>query len=102
MSNLKREDLINEVKSNAKPVAIIYSPMELHEYIVEIISIDSQQFIHQGKDPKHFHSIDEAISSATGLGAQNFFLCADNTYDECSASNEIQQFDYIPLHSKYK
>ncbi|HAT6979435.1 TPA: hypothetical protein F8R96_00630 [Legionella pneumophila] len=102
MTNQTREDLINKVKDGSESIALIYSPIELHEYIVEIISKDSDQFIHKGKEICHFNSIDEAMSRATELGAKEFFLCADNTYDECGSFNSVQHFDYIPIYSKFK
>ena len=102
MANLTREDLINKTKLISKSIAIIYSPMELNEYLVEIICNDSDQFIRNGDELYHFKSIDEAMSKAIKLGAEEFFLCADNTYDECSSSSAAQHFDYIPIHSKIK
>ncbi len=102
MANQNREDLIKEVKEEAKSIALIYSPIELHEYIVEIIAKDTDEFIQKGKEIRHFNSIDDAISQAAEYGAEEFFLCADNTYDECGTSSNVQSFDYIPLHSKYK
>lgn len=100
MENSKREKLVNKVKSDSKSIALIYSPIELHEYIVEIIAKDSDEFIHKGKELWHFHSIDEAMSRAAEYGAEEFFLCADNTYDECGTNIGSQTFDYIPLYSK--
>ena len=101
MKNLKRENLVNEVNRSSKSIALIYSPVELHEYIVEIIAKDSDKFIHKGKELWHFNSIDEAVSRAAKYGAREFFLCADNTYDEFGSHGETQPFDYIPVHSKY-
>ncbi|KTD40539.1 hypothetical protein [Legionella parisiensis] len=102
MENSKRENLINKVKSDSKVIALIYSPVKLHEYIVEIIAKDSDTFIHKGKELWHFNSIDEAISRAAEYGAEEFFLCADNTYDECGSEGGPQAFDYMPLYSKDK
>ena len=102
MTNSKRENLINEVKSGSKTIALIYSPVELHEYIVEIIAKDSDEFIHKGKELWHSNSINEAMSRAAEYGAEEFFLCADNTYDECCSESRPQSFDYIPLYSKAK
>ncbi|HAT9099741.1 TPA: hypothetical protein JBB34_14825, partial [Legionella pneumophila subsp. pneumophila] len=70
MANQTRENLINKAKSGSESIALIYSPIELHEYIVEIISKDSDHFIHKGKEICHFNSIDEAVSRATELGAK--------------------------------
>ncbi|WP_133135572.1 hypothetical protein [Legionella rowbothamii] len=100
MANQTREGLINQAKSGSKAIALIYSPIELHEYIVEIIAKNSDEFIHEGKDLRHFDSIGEAMSQAAEYGAEEFFLCADNTYDECGSESSPQAFDYIPLYSK--
>ncbi|HAU1151389.1 TPA: hypothetical protein JBI12_05500 [Legionella pneumophila] len=54
------------------------------------------------KEMCHFNLIDEAMPRATELGAKEFFLCADNTYDECGSFNSVQHFDYIPIYSKFK
>ncbi|WP_131794919.1 hypothetical protein [Fluoribacter gormanii] len=102
MANQTREGLINQAKNSSKPIALIYSPIELHEYIVEIIAKDSDEFIHKGKELLHFNSIDDAMSRADEYGAEEFFLFADNTYDECGSESGPQSFDYIPIHSKYK
>ena len=42
------------------------------------------------------------FAPATSYGAEEFFLCADNTYDECGSIASAQRFDYIPIQSKYK
>ncbi|MCW8398086.1 hypothetical protein OQJ13_03530 [Legionella sp. PATHC035] len=97
-----REDFINQANSGSKAIALIYSPIELHEYIVEIIAKNSDEFIHKGKELWHFNSIDEAMSRAAEYGAEEFFLCADNTYDECGSERGPQTFDYIPLYAKTK
>ena len=102
MANQTREKLINHAKNSSKSVALIYSPIELHEYIVEIIAKDSDEFIHKGKELWHFHSIEEAIERAAHYGVEEFFLCADNTYDECGSERSPQFYDYIPIYSKNK
>ncbi|KTD52985.1 hypothetical protein [Legionella quateirensis] len=102
MVHQTREGLINQAKSGSKSIALIYSPIELHEYIVEIIDKKSDVFIHKGKELWRFNSIDEAMSQAAEYGAEEFFLCADNTYDECGSESASQSFDYIPLYSKAK
>lgn len=102
MANQTREGLINQAKHGSKAIALIYSPIELHEYIVEIIAKDSDEFIHKGKELWHFNSIEEAMSLASEYGAEKFFLCADNTYDECGSESGPQAFDYIPLYLKAK
>lgn len=75
MTNQTRENLINQAKSGSKAIALIYSPIELHEYIVEIIAKDSDVFIHKGKELWHFNSIDEAMSRAAEYGAEDFSVC---------------------------
>ncbi len=100
MTNLSRENLICEVQTQSKSIALIYSPLELNEYIVEIISKTSDLFISKNDNISHFHSVGDAIAHATKYGAEEFFLCVDNTYDECGSIASPQQFDYIPIHSK--
>ncbi|MBN9229231.1 MAG: hypothetical protein J0I93_00145 [Legionella sp.] len=102
MAKLKHDEFINEIQRSSKATALIYSPIELHEYIVEIIAKNSDEFIHKGDDLWHFHSLDEAITRATEYGAEEFFLCADNTYDECGSGGGTHTYDYIPLYSKAK
>ena len=102
MPNKTHEQLVNDARNKSAIIALIYSPVELHEYIIEIISKDSERFIKKGNQIIHFHSVDEAISKATDYGADEFFLCVDNTYDECGSLGSAQKFDYIPIHSKYK
>ena len=101
MSHRTHESLIREAQNQSKTIALIYSPIELHEYIVEIISKDSDKFILKGKELAHFNSIDKALLQATNNGAVEFFLCVDNTYDECGAECSAERFDYMPIHSKY-
>lgn len=98
--NLSRDALITEVQTKSTSIALIYSPMELNEYIVEIISKNSDLFIRKNNNITHFHSVDDAVSQATKYGAKEFFLCVDNTHDECGSIASPQQFDYIPIHSK--
>ena len=102
MPNKTHEELVNDARNKSTVIALIYSPVELHEYIIEIISKDSNSFIKKGNQIIHFHSVDQALSHATTYGAEEFFLCVDNTYDECGSMGSAQKFDYIPIHSKYK
>lgn len=102
MPNKTHEELVNDARNNSKVIALIYSPIELHEYIVEIISKDSDKFIQKKNQIIHFDSVDQALSQATSYGAEDFFLCVDNTYDECGSMGSAQTFDYIPIQSKYK
>ncbi len=98
--NPSRDDLIYEAQTKSISIAFIYSPNELNQYIVEIISKDSDLYIHDHDSISHFLSVNDAISNAQKYGAKEFFLCVDNTYDECGAMGSRQQFDYIPIHSK--
>lgn len=102
MPNKTHEELVNDARNNVKVIALIYSPIELHEYIVEIISKDSDKFIQKKNQIIHFESVNQALSQATNYGAEEFFLCVDNTYDECGSMGSAQTFDYIPIQSKYK
>ena len=102
MPNKTREALINDARNNSMVIALIYSPAELYEYIVEIISKDSNNFIKNGNQIMHFHSVDEALSYVTKYEAEEFFLCVENTYDECGPMISAQRFDCIPIHSRYK
>ncbi|PJE08219.1 DUF6482 family protein [Legionella sp.] len=102
MPNKTHEELVKDAQNKSKVIALIYSPIELHEYIVEIISKDSEKFMQKGNQIIHFNSVDQALYHATNYGAEEFFLCADNTYDECGSIGSAQKFDYIPIHSKYK
>lgn len=101
MKHLSRDNLINEAHTQSKSIALIYSPVELNEYIVEIISKTSNLFIRKHNHISHFHSVHDAVTHAQKHGAKEFFLCVDNTYDECGSSRSVQPFDYIPIHSKY-
>ena len=101
MKNKTHDDIVNDARNNSTVIALIYSPVELQEYIVEIISKDSNHFIKKGNQIIHFHSVDEALFDATHYLAGEFFLCVDNTYDECGSIGSTQRFDYIPIHSKY-
>lgn len=102
MPNKTHEGMVNDARNKPSIIALIYSPVELQEYIVEIISKDSVKFIKKGNQIIHFNSVDQALSHATNYGAEEFFLCVDNTYDECGSIGSTQKFDYIPIHSKYK
>lgn len=102
MANRTHEEFINDAQNKSKVIALIYSPLELNEYIVEIISKNSEVFIQKNNQMIHFSSVDQAISHATNYGAEEFFLCVDNTYDECGSISAAQKYDYIPVHSKYK
>ncbi len=102
MPNKTYEELVNDARNKSTVIALIYSPVELYEHIVEIISKDSSDFIKTGNQIIHFHSVDDALSYATNYGAEEFFLCVENTYDECGSIGSVQRFDYIPIHSKYK
>ena len=99
MTNLSRENLIiDEVQTKSKSIALIYSPLELNEYIVEIISKTSDLFISKNNNVSHFLSVKDAITHAKKHGAKEFFLSVDNTYDECGSIAAPQRFDYIPIN----
>ena len=97
-----REDLIYEAQTKSISIAFIYSPNELNQYIVEIISKNSDLYIYRNHSIRNFLSVNDAISNAQKYGAEEFFLCVDNTYDEFGSIGSRQQFDYIPIHSKTK
>lgn len=100
--SLSREDLICEVQAKSISIAFIYSPNELNQYIVEIISKKSDLYICNNDSARLFLSVNDAIFNAHKYGAREFFLCVDNTYDECGSMGSRQRFDYIPIHSKIK
>jgi hypothetical protein len=102
MPNKTREEIVNDALTKSTVIALIYSPIELHEYIVEIISKDSNNFIKKGNEIISFQSVDQALFHANDYLAEDFFLCVDNTYDEFGSTGPEQRFDYIPIHSKYK
>jgi len=90
-----RQDLILKAKKSPRSIALIYSPIELYEYTVEILSRDSEQFINHHNDICRFSSIKDAITKAYEYGANEFFLCADS-----QLSN--QSYEYIPIYPKNK
>lgn len=100
MANKTHEEIVNDARNKQSVIALVYSPVELQKYIVEIISKDSDKFIKKGDRTIHFNSVDQALSQAKSYGAKEFFLCVDNTYDECGSMGSPQKFDYIPIHSK--
>ena len=99
MTNISRENLIEEVQTKSKSIALIYSPLELNKYIVEIISKTSDLYISKSDNISHFLSVKDAVTHAKKYGAQKFFLCVDNTYDECGSIVAAQRFEYIPINS---
>ncbi len=102
MTHKTHEQLVNDARTRSKVVALVYSPVELQRYIVEIITQDTDVFIKDGEQIVHFNSVEEALKRSQKFGAEEFFLCLDNTYDEFGAEGATaQQFDYIPIHSKY-
>lgn len=100
--NPSREDLIYEAETKSISIALIYSPNKLNQYIVEIISKNSDLYLRKNDSVCHFLSVSDAISKAEKYGAKEFFLCLDNIYDECGSNGPRQQFDYIPIRSKMK
>lgn len=99
---LSREDLVNKAQTESISIAFIYSPNELNKYIVEVVSEHEDVYIRKNNHMQYFLSVNDAISNAEKYGAKEFFLCVDNTYDECGSTGSKQHFDYIPLHSKIK
>ena len=99
MASLSRENLIYDVQAKSRSIALIYSPLELNEYIVELISKTSDTFISKNDNISHFLSVHDAITRAKEQGATEFFLCVDNTYDECGSIAATQRFDYLPINS---
>lgn len=102
MPNKTHEELVNDARNKSTVIALIYSPADLQEYIVEIISKDSNNFIMKDNQIIHFNSVDQALFHATNYLAEEFFLCVDNTYDEFGSIGSTQGFDYIPIDSQYK
>ncbi|MFW2533335.1 MULTISPECIES: DUF6482 family protein [Legionella] len=100
MLNNTHEGLINYAHTESKKIALIYSPIELHEYLVEVILKDSVKFIKKNNEIVQFHSIADALSQAQKYGAEEFFLCVDNTYDECGSTASAEKYDYIPISPK--
>lgn len=102
MPNKTHQEFVNDARNKSTVIALIYSPVELYEYLVEIISEDSSKFIHTGSQIKHFDSVDHALAEAANYQAVEYYLCVDNTYDECGSGGLSEKFDYIPIHCKYK
>jgi hypothetical protein len=100
MPNMTHEELVNDARTSSKVIALIYSPVELYQYIVEIITKDSSQFLKKGDQIINFDSLDQAVLHTKKYGVDQFFLCADNTYDECGSQGSVQKFEFIPIDSK--
>lgn len=95
MDNLSREEILD--LSDAKPVGLIYSPCELHQYLVELINGHKTQYLHKGKAIASFMTLDDAMREAKKCGAKKFYLCLDNTYDECGSQPLASYFNYLPI-----
>lgn len=95
MDHLSREQLLD--MSEQKTVGLIYSPCELHQYLVELIDEHKTKYLHQGKKIASFMTLDEAMRQAKKCGAKACYLCLDNTYDECGAEPTINTFNYLPI-----
>jgi hypothetical protein len=95
----KRDELLSHAKVDNLSLALIYSPIDLHKYIVEIISKNNTKFLKHHSDFIQFNSVVQAIAKAKKAGAEEFFLCVDTTYDECSPVLPTEHYDYIPLAS---
>ncbi|WP_419420132.1 hypothetical protein ACNVED_02230 [Legionella sp. D16C41] len=83
--------------STEQPVGLIYSRADLNQYLVELITFKRADYIHSGVDLASFPTVDEAVYSARESGATCFFLCLDNTYDECGSLPAEDRFNYLPI-----
>lgn len=97
MDNLSRSKILE--LSTEKPVGLIYSRADLNQYLVELIAFKRANYIHEGAIEKliRFSTIDEAVRGARAAGARCFFLCLDNTYDECGPIPAEERFNYLPI-----
>jgi hypothetical protein len=75
MPNKTHGKLIHDARHNSTVIALIYSPVELQEYIVEIISKDSNHFIKKSNQIIHFHwsSPKSAVNSHQFIPVSPFF-----------------------------
>tara|TARA_B100000949_G_C14160287_1_gene398763 strand:- start:507 stop:803 length:297 start_codon:yes stop_codon:yes gene_type:complete len=95
MDNPSREQLLN--LSEEKPIGLIYSRSELHEYFVELLDHKENHYLHKRKELASFDSVDDALAGARKQGAQEFYLCLDNTYDECGSESVGRRFCYMQI-----
>lgn len=95
MNNLSRNQIVD--MSDKESIGLIYSRSDLHQYLVELIDHKQSHYIHQGKDLKSYYSVEDAVKGARRKGAEKFYLCLDNTYDECGAGIMPQRFSYLPI-----
>ncbi|RAP35047.1 hypothetical protein B1207_14200 [Legionella quinlivanii] len=96
MDNLSREGILELSEDN--PVGLIYSPTELHQYLVELIANHKTDYVHKGTDLASFSTLDDAMREARKRGAKSFFLCLDNTHDECGSECLQSYFNYLPVY----
>lgn len=73
MDNLSREGILELSESN--PVGLIYSPTELHQYLVELVANHKTDYLHKGADMASFATLDDAMREAKKYGAK-CFSCA--------------------------
>lgn len=95
MDSPSREQLDN--LSDEKTVGLIYSRSELHQYLVELIDHKKNHYLHKGKKLASFDSVNDALIGARKQGAREFYLCLDNTYDECGADPIERRFCYMQV-----
>ncbi|MGQ3887900.1 hypothetical protein ACQUW5_02565 [Legionella sp. CNM-1927-20] len=95
MEHISRSKILE--LSTEQPVGLIYSRADLNQYLVELITFKRADYIHEGQDLASFSTVDEAVRSARESGATCFFLCLDNTYDECGSLPTEERFNYLPI-----
>ncbi|KTD45572.1 hypothetical protein Lrub_2369 [Legionella rubrilucens] len=100
MANISRKEIME--LSHESTVGLIYSRSDLHQYLVELIHNDKTDYIHEGIGVAVFPTMEEALRSAKRRGAKCFFLCLDNTYDECGAEPATPHYNYLPIRPSRK
>jgi hypothetical protein len=95
MENISRSKILE--LSTEEPVGLIYSRAELNQYLVELITFKRADYIHEGDNLASFSTVDEAVRNARESGATCFFLCLDNTYDECGSLPAEERFNYLSI-----
>ncbi|HRD69490.1 MAG TPA: hypothetical protein PK657_05045 [Legionella sp.] len=95
MDDLSRDKIIDIAQTD--DTALIYSISELNEYLVEVFSADSIEYLRKGNQILKFQSVNDAVRGAKHHGAKNFYLCIDNTYDECGSMTPQESFSYLSI-----
>ncbi|VEG92045.1 hypothetical protein [Legionella spiritensis] len=98
MTNISREEIL--VLSDDNTVGLIYSRSDLQQYLVELIQGKKTEYLHDGRELAIYTTMDAAVRDARKHGAQNFFLCFDNTYEECGLENTGNHLSYLPIHPR--